>query len=147
MTENWHTWYTGLVDSKCRRRFIKLQRQNSFLSKFEPKKLKLFVFSENWCTCASIFEIPTPFWANFSRKSQSCLFFLEIGTHGILTMSIFIPTLVFWIVNPKSIFGQIWTENVNVVCFGWNLSHSQIHPQYLEDVDSYFDVSFLRFQT
>ena len=38
--------------------------------------------------CTSIFEILTPFWANFGRKSQSCSFFLKIGTHGILTMPI-----------------------------------------------------------
>ena len=67
------------------------------------------------------------FWVNFGRKSQSCLFFLKIGMHGILMMLILIPTLVFWIVNPKSIFGQIWTEKVKVVCFAWNLAHPHIH--------------------
>ena len=89
----------------------------------------------------------THFWANFGRKSQSCSFFLKIGMHDILTMLILIPTLVFWIANPKSIFGQIWTEKVKVVCFAWNLAHAHIHTQYLKDVDSYFDISFLKFQT
>ena len=89
----------------------------------------------------------THFCAHFGRKSQSCLFFLKIGMHGILTMLILIPTLVFRIPNPKSIFGQIWTEKIKVVCFAWNLAHLYIHTQYLEDVDSYVDISFLKFQT
>ena len=102
----------------------------------------------------------THFWANFGRKSQSCSFFLKIGTHCILTMLILIPTLVFWIANPKSIFGQIWTEKVKVVCFAWNLAHpryrywflfwyqfSQILNLNLEDADSYSEISFLKFQT
>ena len=33
----------------------------------------------------------------------------------------FIPTLVFWISNPKSNFGQIWAKKVQVVCFTWKL--------------------------
>ena len=63
------------------------------------------------------------FWVNFGRKSQSCLFFLKIGMHGILMMLILIPTLVFWISDPKSIFGQIWAKKVKVVQFGWKLAH------------------------
>ena len=89
----------------------------------------------------------THFCASFGRKCQSCSFFLKIGMHGIFTMLILIPTLVFWIPNPKSIFGQIWTEKVQVVCFAWNLAKPHIHTQYLEDVDSYFDISFLKLQT
>ena len=48
------------------------------------------------------------FWENLGQKNQSCLFCLKTDTHGISRMLILIPTLVFWIVNPKSIFGQIW---------------------------------------
>ena len=72
-----------------------------------------------------IFEIPTqnPFLRKFSSKSQICSLFLKIGTHGILTMLILIPTLVFWISNPKSIFWQIWAKKVKVVCFAWKLVH------------------------
>ena len=65
--------------------------------------------------------------------------------HGILTMLILVPTLVFWTANPKPIFGQIWTEKVKIVSFAWNLAHPHIHTQYLEDVDSYFDIIFLKF--
>ena len=60
-------------------------------------------------------------------------------------MLILIPKLAFRISNPKSIFGQIWVEKVKVVCFAWKLAHK--HTQYLEDLDSYFDISFLKFQT
>ena len=62
------------------------------------------------------------FWANLGRKNQSCSFCLKIATHGILRILILIPTLVFWISNPKSIFGQIWTKRVKVVCFAWKLA-------------------------
>ena len=62
-------------------------------------------------------------------------------------MLILILTIVFWIANPKSIFGHIWTEKVKAICFAWKLTHKQIHnTQYLEDVDFYFDISFLKFQ-
>ena len=56
---------------------------------------------------------------------------------------ILIPTLVFEISNPKSIFGKIWDKNVKAICFTWKLAHAQ----YLEDADSCFDISFLNFQT
>ena len=62
-------------------------------------------------------------------------------------MLILIPSIVFWISNPKSIFGQIWAEQVKAVCFAWKLAHKHMHTQYLEDGDSYFDISFLKFQT
>ena len=41
----------------------------------------------------------------------------------------------------------MWAEKVKAVCFAWKLAHKHIHTQYLEDVDSYFDISFLKFQT
>ena len=44
------------------------------------------------------------FWANLCQKSQNCPFCLKIDTHSISRMMILIPTLVFWISNPKSIF-------------------------------------------
>ena len=53
------------------------------------------------------------FWANLGQKSQSYQFCLKICTHGIWRMLNLIPTLVFWICNPKSIFGQIWTKKVS----------------------------------
>ena len=54
-----------------------------------------------------------------------------------------IPTLVFEISNPKSIFGKIWDKKVKAICFTWKLAHAH----YLEDADSCFDISFLNFQT
>ena len=96
-----------------------------------------------WCLFRHYFsEFPT-----LNKKNQSCSFWLNIATHGISRMLIVIPTIVFWIVNPKSIFGQIWAEKVKSVCFAWNLAHAHIHTQYLENVDSYFNISFLKFQT
>ena len=57
------------------------------------------------------------------QKSESCLFCLKIGTHFISRSLILVPTLVFWISKPKSIFVQIWTKKVKVVQFGWKLAH------------------------
>ena len=34
---------------------------------------------------------------------------------------ILIPTLVFWIFNPKSIFEEIWSENFKAIWFAWKL--------------------------
>ena len=38
-------------------------------------------------------------------------------------MLILISTLVLWISNTEFIFGQIWTEELKVVQFGWKLAH------------------------
>ena len=82
------------------------------------------------------------YWANLGQKSQICPFCLKIGTHGISRMLVLILTLVFQIFNPKSIFSKfgpkksqlsVWPEN-------W-------HTEYLKDVDSYSDISFLKFET
>ena len=63
------------------------------------------------------------FWTNLDQKSQSCLFYLKIGTHVISRFLILVPILVFWISKPKSIFGQIRIEKLKVVQFGWKLAH------------------------
>ena len=63
------------------------------------------------------------FWANRGPKYQRCLFCLKIGAHGISSMLILIPTLVFWISNPNFFFGQIWARKINIVWFTWKLAH------------------------
>ena len=65
------------------------------MSKFRPKKLKLLVLPENW----------------------------HLEDAGILKMLILIPTLIFWISNPKSIFGQIWAKISKVASFAGKLAH------------------------
>ena len=134
-TENWPTWYIGGVDSESTLRFLKFRPQNPFLGKFGPKKSKLFVLSENWCIyylkdddsesglrCLK-FRPQNLFLGKFRSKKSKLSLFLKIRTHGILTMLILVPTLVFWIANPKSILWQIWTKKVKVVCFAWKLIH------------------------
>ena len=106
------------------------------------------------------------FWVNLGQESQSCPFWLKIGTHGISRMLIIIPTLVFWISKPKFIFWQIWTEKVKVACFVWKWTHTHTHTYIvsrrcwflfryrfsqmsnlnLEDSDSYSEISFLKLQ-
>ena len=89
---------------------------------FGPKKSKLSVLTENWYTwyigsADSEFRLrfvkfrpQISSLGKFRSKNQSYPFFLKIGTHGILKMLILIPTLVFWISDPQSIFGQIWAK-------------------------------------
>ena len=50
-----------------------------------------------------IFEIPTQksIFGQFWAQKVSCLFCLKIGTHGISSTLIVIPTLIFWNSNPK----------------------------------------------
>ena len=112
----------------------------------QPQNSKLSILTENWhiqylggaiseSWFKSLkFRSQNLFWANFSRKSQSCLFCPKIGTHGIWWMLLSIPTLVFWISNPKSIFGQTWLDSkyknkqelvtIRVVIHSASLSHS-----------------------
>ena len=59
----------------------------------------------------------------FSQKTQSCPFWLKIGTHKLLEVLISHFHLDFEIPTPKSIFGQIWVEKIKVVRFAWKLPH------------------------
>ena len=63
------------------------------------------------------FQSYVHFCANLGKKSQYCLFCLKIGTHVISRMLILIQTLVFWISNSKSIFGQIWAKKYQSCSF------------------------------
>ena len=69
------------------------------------------------------FDPKIHFWANLCRKSQSSPYWLKIGTESISRILILIPTLLFSISNPKSIFGQNWAEKFKVVHFDWKLAH------------------------
>ena len=59
----------------------------------------------------------------WAKKSQSFPFSLNIGTQGISTMLILVPQLVFWILKPKSIFGQMCAKKIKFVHFGWKSAH------------------------
>ena len=69
---------------------------------------------------SSIHLHPAPllFGKKLGQKRRGCLLYLRIGTHVISRLLI-----VFWISKPKSIFGQIWTEKIKVVQFGWKLTY------------------------
>ena len=109
----------GGADSKSGHRFFKFGTRNPFLGKFGPKRPKLSVLLENWHTesledaesyslISFLNFLPEVYFgANLGRKSQSCLFCLKIGIWDILRMLILIATLLFWISNLESIFGQI----------------------------------------
>ena len=79
---------------------------------------------------------------HLGRKSHSCPFCLEISTHGSSRMLILIPTLVFWIYDPKSILGQIWAKKSKL-----SILSEKWHIRYLEDADSNSDIIILNFKT
>ena len=58
-------------------------------------------------------------------------------------MLILIPTLVFLVSNLKPILGQVWDKKVKASLFCLKI---EIETHYLEDSDSYFDISFSNFK-
>ena len=80
------------------------------------------------------------FWANLDRKSQSCLFFLKLGTHDISRMLILIPTLVFWISKPNPFLGKFGPKKSKLSILAEN------GTEYLDDADSYSDINLINFQ-
>ena len=131
LTENWHTWYIGRVDSESRNTDPKIH----FWANLDPKIqscpfcLKIVTHSmsriliRNRDIAFLKFRLKINFCANLIPKIQSCQFCLKVGTHGTSRMLILIPTLVSWISNPNFLFGQIWVKKVKAVCFNWKLTH------------------------
>ena len=122
--------------------------------KFRPKNSKLPVSTENWQTWylggadsnsglkSLKFWPKINFWAISVRKSKKSPLCLKIGSHGILRMLIFIPILVFWISNPKSILGKFRSKNLELFVLPENYQ-----KEYLEDFDCCSEISFLKCQT
>ena len=81
------------------------------------------------------------FLTNLESKSQSCLFCLKIVTHGISRMLIHIPTLVFWLSNPKFLLGKFGPKKskLSVLYKNWQ-------TWYLEDADFVPTLVFWDFQ-
>ena len=106
------------------------------MGKFGPKKSKLFVLSKSWHTWYLEdadsylkigflnFKLKIYFLPNLGQKSQICPFCQKIIPHVTSRLLILVPTFVFSISKPKSIFGQIWTEKLKVVQFDRKLSVS-----------------------
>ena len=82
------------------------------------------------------------FWVNLVWKTQNCSFCLKIGTHDISRMIILIPTLVFWFPILTLFWGNLCEKKwkLSVLTENW-------HTWYIEDADSYSDISFLNFQS
>ena len=152
LTENWHTWYIGGVDSESRLRFLKFQPQNPFLGKFGPKNSKfcLKIGTHN----ISRMLIPNPdldfwnfdpkiyFWANFGPKIQSCLFCLKIGTRSISRILIPNSDLDFWHFDHKIHFWANFDPKIQSCLFCLKIGTQW----YLKDVDTYSNIIFLNFK-
>ena len=133
LTENWHIWYIlEVLILNPDLDFWNCDPKIHFWANLGPK---IQSFSENWYAQHLKMLIPNPdldfwncdpkihSWANLGPKSQRCLFCLKIGTYGISSMLILIPTLVFWISYPNFLFGQTCAKKVKVVRFNWKLVH------------------------
>ena len=111
------------------------------------------------------FKSQFPLWSSLGQKSQSCSFLMKIGTHGILEVQICKSGLRFLKFGPpKSIFGQIWTEKLScpvwlkigiqsvstmlILIPTWHTrSYTRSCTRTYTHTRSYFDISFLKFQT
>ena len=78
---------------------------------------------------------------NLGQKIKSCPFFLKIGTHGILTMLILIPALVFWISTLNPFLGKFGLKRSKLSSLAENW-----YAECLEDVNFYSDNIFLSFE-
>ena len=105
-----------------------ISNPNFLFGQIWAKKVKVLCFDWKLAHMVSgkcrfrIFDPKIQFWANLGPKSQSCLFYLKIGTHAISRFLILVPILVFWISKLKSIFGQSRIQKLKVVQFGWKLA-------------------------
>ena len=116
LSENWYAWCLKDADSYSNISFLNFKSWFPFWENLAVQIPNLdFDF---WNSRPKIKS-----WANLSWKSHSCPFFLKTGMHGMLTMLILIPTLVFWISDPKSIVGKTCAKKVKVAQFGWKLVH------------------------
>ena len=59
------------------------------------------------------------------KKVNIVCFAWKLAEHS--RIMILIPTLIFWISNPKSIFWKILSERVKAICFAWKLAHTHTH--------------------
>ena len=109
LTENWHLWYFGGVDSKSRLRFLKFRPKNPFLGKFGPKNSKLSVLSENWYTkyLKDANSKSRLRFLKFQPQNSKLSILSEIGAHSISRMLIPNPYLDFWNLDPKI---QFWAN-------------------------------------
>ena len=105
LSENWYSWYLEDADSYSNISFLNFKSQFRFWANL-GQKVKLVRFNWKLLDIFSNSNTKIHFWANLGRRSQTYLFFLKIGTRGILTMLILTWTLVFWICDPKSILGK-----------------------------------------
>ena len=93
-----------------------------FIILFTPDCLHLLQFGA-LCTLCCIYVL----WAYNIIEKKLKLFVLPENWQSVSRIMILIPTLVFWISNPKSIFVEIWSEKVKTICFAWKLAHTHTH--------------------
>ena len=101
MTENWHTWYFGGVDSESRLRFSKFRLQSCpFCLKIGAQSIsRMLIPNQDLDVWNS--DLKLHFWANLEPKIQSCPFCLKIGAQNIARMLIPNPDLDVWNFDPK----------------------------------------------
>ena len=79
---------------------------------------------------------------NLGRKNQKCPFWLKIRTYGILEVLIANPDLDFWKSDSEIHFWANFGPKKSKL----SVLPKNLHAWYLEDADSYSDISFLNLQ-
>ena len=117
LSENWHIWYLKDDDSYSNINFLKFWPQNWFLGKFGQKKVKLSVLSV---------------WKLAHMVSGECRFLFQHLLYEFQTMNQFLGKLLGKFGPKKS--------NLFILPENWR-------TLYLEDADSFSEISFLNFET
>ena len=163
LAENWHIEYLEDANFYSDISFSQFSTLNPFLGKFKPKKVKIITFIitfmiffppqsltllrfEAPCTVCCIYVLRACnitekkvkdvrfAWKLAYRVSRGCWFLFRNWFSEFPILNPFLGK--FGLKKPK----------LFVLLENWH-THTHTHTEYPEDADSYFDISFLKFQT
>ena len=153
LTENWHTWYFGGVDSEPRLTFLKFWPQNPFFGQIWAQNLKVVYFI--W---KSVHMVSQGYWFLFQHQFpefQILISFLVKFGPKKSKMSVLTENWYTWYlgsVDSKSrlrflkfhsqnpFLGKFWPKKSKLCVFPENW-----HAWHLDDADSYCNLSVLNF--
>ena len=140
LTENWYTWYHGIVDSESGLRFLKFRPQNSFLGKFDTHGILTMLILIP--TLVLWISDPKFIFEQMSAKKVKIVHFawklVLMLSRGCFFLS-YISFLNFENLNP--LLGKFGPKNSKLFSLAENW-----HTECLDDVHSYSDNTFLSFK-
>ena len=119
---------------------------------FGPKKSKLFSLDENWHTerlddVNLMFSVSNPksfFGQIWAEKIKVVHFDWKLAHMVYWGCWILFRQWIFELLTLDSLLGKFGLKESKLFVLPENW-HIHMHTQYLKDVDSYFDISFLKF--